>query len=146
MNCKSIVSDFLNSLNIAQQEIKDVIWPLYIPTLQRNYNINETYSKFFTCLIWYSEMTFLLDNYLNNNNKNTNLILDKFNKNGLGIITNFLINKITNKKQVTAKETEKLFSMIKMNFLNKLIENDCYEKIIAMKKTFNDIKERIFLK
>ena len=145
INCESIVSNFLNSLNISQQEMKEIIWPLYDPTLKNNYKNDETYSKFFSCLIWYSEMSYLLENYVNNNNINSNIIFDKFNKNGLGIISNFLINKKTNLKQVTAKETEKLFSMIKMTFLNKLIENNCYEKIIAMKKIFNDIKERNFL-
>ena len=146
-NCESIVSNFLNSLNIAQQEIKEIIWPLYIQTLDNNYNIKDSYSDFFNCLIWYSEMSTLLENYVNNkNNQNSNLIFDKFNKNGLGIISDFLINKITNKKNVTSKETEKLFSMIKMNFLNRLIEKNCYEKIIVMKKTFNDIEERNFLK
>ena len=144
-NCESIVSEFLNSLNIAQQDIRNLVWPLYIPTLENNYKITENYSKFFNCLIWYSEMAFLLENYVNNKIHNINLIFDKYYKNGLGLISDFLVNKITNKKQVTSKETEKLFSMIKMNFLNKLIENNCYENIIAMKKIFNDLKDRYFL-
>lgn len=88
-----------------------------------------------------SQISFLLNNYINNKNiKNSNLIFDKYFKNGLGMISNFLINKLTNNKPVTAKEVEKIFSMIKNAFLNKLIENNCYQKIIMMEKTFNDIK------
>ena len=150
--CESRTSVFLKSLNSIQLAYKNNIFPSYYSTIDYSYKNkktdSETYSDFFNCLIWFSENYSLLKNYFENNKNSENSIsiCQKFIKNGLKIINDFINYKETNRLTITAKETEKLFSIIKMHFLNKLIENNCYEKIIIMKKIFNDIKERFFLK
>lgn len=145
--CELKVSAFLKNLENSKQELKKSIWPSYYPTIEYKYENKETYSNFFNCLLWYSETSSLLKTYFeNNNSENSISICQKLIKNGLETISEFINYKETNRQTITAKETEKLFSMIKMQFLYKLIDNHCYEKILIMRKSFNDIKERNFLK
>ena len=142
--CENELKEFLANLSFSEQDNKEMIWPSYIPTFKHDYKINDIYSKFFNCLLWYSEMTFLLKNYFDSNiNENPYYIYNKLISNGLKIIADYLINKPTNR--IISEEIQKLFSMIKMHFLNKLIENDCYDKIFIMKKLFNKIKKRNLL-
>ena len=145
--CESKVNEFLKSLTSSKEESKTNIWPSYYQTIDYNYKNKDTYSPFFDCLLWYSKSSFLLKSYFDKNkSENSISIGNKLIAHGLETICNFLNFKEANKQIITATETEQLFSIIKMQFLNRLIENNCYEKIIYMRKIFNDIKERNFIK
>ena len=142
--CKNKVNEFLEYLNLVQQDTKEKKWPKYIPTFKHKFEIKDTYSKFFKCLLWFSEVSFLLKKYLDSSiNENPYFIFNKLTSKGLEMISKFLLNVPTN--QLTSKEIQKLFSMIKMHFINKLINEDCYKSIFIMKTSFNKISDRYLL-